>query len=195
MRNVNQRMLLWSVYTVLAATRKRVGPTKEGASMSMRTPIRFSLAVAAFCAFSVLTRAQQAPPSADTWVSSVAPAANHGAGVNLSVGLGTTSYVKFNLSDVPAGPSVSKATLRLWLDVVGSAGQFDVYNLHATPVWQEGTLKLNTPPPVLGTSATGGHPIAVSASGLNSYLLIDVTATVQGWWTTPASNNEVALVL
>jgi hypothetical protein len=128
-------------------------------------------------------------------VSSSAPKTNYGSSIILAVGSGTNSYLKFDLSGVPAGPSVSKATLRLYLDVVLTGGQFDVYNLPSTPTWSEGTLKYNTPPPPLGTSATGGHPITVSTSSFNTFLLIDITATVQGWLTNPSSNNGVALAL
>jgi hypothetical protein len=151
--------------------------------------------VLAIFLLSVSMFAQQAPPSADTFVSSATPNINYGSGIVDVVGSGTTTYLKFNLSGIPAGPSVSKATLRLYVDAVISGGQFDVYNLPSTPTWSESTLKYNTPPPAFGTSATGGHPITVSSSSLNSFLLIDITATVQGWFTNPSSNNGVALAL
>jgi YVTN family beta-propeller protein len=139
--------------------------------------------------------AQQSPPSADTFVSSGAPKANFGSSIILVVGSGTTTYMKFNLSGVPSGATVNKATLRLFLDAVSTGGQFDVYNLPAAPTWSERTLTYNTPPPALGLSATGGHPIAVSTSSVNTFLLIDITPTVQNWLTNPSSNNGVALAL
>jgi hypothetical protein len=83
--------------------------------MFMCIPARLALAVVAFFSLSVLTLAQEAPPSADTFVSSAKPTLNNGSGPLLSVGPGTTTYLKFNLSGVPAGPSVSKATLRLFV--------------------------------------------------------------------------------
>lgn len=114
------------------------------------------------CLLSVPTLAQQAPPSADTFVSSATPNANYGSSIILAVGSGTTSYLRFNLSGVPTGTPVSKATLRLYVDAVAAGGQFDIYNLPATPVWSEKALNYASPPPALGTSATGGHPINVT---------------------------------
>jgi Bacterial Ig-like domain (group 2) len=149
----------------------------------------------ATCLLCVSTLAQQAPPSADTFVSSGTPDWNYGASPIEVIGPGTTTYLKFNLSGVPSAVTVNKATLRLYVDAVFAGGQFDVYNLPSTPTWSEKTLKYSTPPPALGTSATGGHPITVSSSSLNNFLLIDITSTVQGWLSNPSSNNGVALAL
>src|SRR5450631_3307456 len=158
--------------------------------------LRFIIpALLAIFLFSISTLAQQAPPSADTFASSATPTTNYGSSIILVVASGNNTYLKFNLSGVPAGPSVSKATLRLFVDAVVTGGQFDVYNLPSTPSWSESTLKYNTPPPALGASATGGHPITVSTSSFNTFVLIDITSTVQGWLTNPSSNNGVALAL
>jgi hypothetical protein len=88
--------------------------------------------------FSVLALAQQAPTSADTFVNSAAPNTNYGSNIYLAVGSGATSYLKFNLSAIPAGPSVAKATLRLFIDAVPNSVQLDVYNLPPNPTWTEG---------------------------------------------------------
>jgi hypothetical protein len=153
------------------------------------------LMVVAACLLCLPVAAQSAPPSADTFVNSSAPSTNFGSSFVDVVGAGSTTYIKFNLSDVPAGQPVSKATLRLYVDAVASGGKFDVYNLPSSPTWSENTLKYNTPPPVLGTSATGGHPITITGASVNTFLLIDITATVQGWLTNPATNNGIALAL
>ena len=138
---------------------------------------------------------QQSPPSADTFVNSSSPNTNYGSSVIDVVGPGASSYLKFNLAAVPAGTTIKKATLRLYVDAVATPGQFDVYNLPATPVWSETSLKYNTPPPGKGLSATGGHPIAISASSVNTFVLIDITSTVQGWLNSPSSNNGLELAL
>src|SRR5450631_3229847 len=160
-----------------------------------RCPRLIVPALLAIFPFSISTLAQQAPPSADTFVSSSLPSTNYGSNIILVVASGNNTYMKFNLSGVPAGPSVSKATLRLFVDAVVSGGQFDVYNLPSTPSWSESTLKYNTAPSSLGASTTGGHPITVSTSSFNTFVLIDITSTVQGWLTNPSSNNGMALAL
>lgn len=148
------------------------------------------LAVLTAALSSIPTFAQQAPPSADTFVNSATPNVNCGSSVVLAVGSGTTSYMKFNLSAVPAGNAVSKATLRLYVDAVITGGQFDVYNLPKTPAWTERTLTFSSPAPPLGSSATGGHPINVTAASLNNFLLIDLTSTVQGWLADPTAITD-----
>src|SRR5277367_3671521 len=135
----------------------------------------------------------QAPPSGDTFVSSATPKLNYGPSIILAVASGTNSYVKFNLSAIPAGASISKATLRLYVDAVEKNGTFDVYQLNGS--WSEGTLTYNTPPPALGASATGGHPLSITSASCNQFLLIDITPLAQGWLNGTVPNQGVALAL
>lgn len=72
----------------------------------------------------------QAPPSADTFVSSAAPNVNNGSSIALAVGPNTTTYIEFNLAGIPAHATIGKATLRLFVDAVAKAGSFDVYEVN-----------------------------------------------------------------
>ncbi len=136
---------------------------------------------------------QATPPSADTFVSSSTPKTNYGPSIILIVQQGTTTYLQFNLSTLPTGAHVSKAMLRLYVDGVLKPGSFDVYQLNNA--WSENTLTYNTPPPALGTSATGGSPISVASSSMNQFLLVDITSTVQAWVGGTLANNGVALAV
>jgi hypothetical protein len=142
--------------------------------------------------FATTTQAQ-APPSGDTFVSSATPKANYGISPILVVGPGSTTFIQFNLSELPAGSSVNKATLRLYVDGVLISGSFDVFPVDGA--WSENKLTYNTPPPSLGSSATGNNPIAITSSSLNQFFLIDITPLVQGWVSGTIANNGVALVL
>ncbi len=135
----------------------------------------------------------QAPPTADTFVSSTTPKVNYGSSIALVVGQGSTSYVQFNLAGIPAGASISKATLRLYVDAVAKAGTFDVYQLNSG--WTENTLTYNTPPPPLGLSVTNGTGVSITTASWNQFLLIDITALAQGWVNGTIPNNGVALAL
>jgi len=104
---------------------------------------------------------------------------NYGCGIALIVGSGTTTYLKFNLAGIPAGATVSKAMLRLYVDGIKSGGSFDVYEIDGS--WSENKLTYNTPSPPLGASATGSHPIAIATASLNQFVLIDITSLVQRW--------------
>ena len=141
-----------------------------------------------------LSSVAQAPPSADTFVSSATPKVNYGSGISVVVGPGTTGYIQFNLSSFPANATISKATLRLYVDAVGKAGSFDVYELNSG--WSENGLTYNTTPsPLRGASATGSRPIAITAASMNQFLLIDITELAQGWLNGSVPNHGIAIVL
>src|SRR5580704_5163202 len=135
----------------------------------------------------------QAPPSADTFVSSAYGKTNFGSVGTMNVGPGSTSYAQFNLSGIPSGSIVTKATLRLYVDLVISNGTFDVYQVNKS--WSESALTYNNQPLPLGASATGGHPVSITSSSFNQFLLIDVTSLVQGWVGGTIPNYGVALAL
>jgi hypothetical protein len=149
----------------------------------------FVLAVAMFAT----TTQAQAPPSADTYVSSSTPKTNYGFSPILVVQPGTTTFIQFNLAALPTAASVNKATLRLYVDGVLTGGSFDVFPVNGA--WSESTLTYNTPPPSLGASATGNKPIAITTASFSKFLLVDITSLVQGWVSGTTANNGVALVL
>jgi trimeric autotransporter adhesin len=139
-----------------------------------------------------LTLMAQAPPSADAFVASSTPRTNYGAWPLLAVQQGTNSYIQFNLSTLPANASISKATLRLYVDVVAHPGSFDVFEINSA--WAENTLIYNNAPS-LGSSATSGHATSITASSLNQFILIDITPLVQQWASGSLPNHGIALSL
>jgi hypothetical protein len=159
----------------------------------MHRVVLYSLAALLLLALLSSNGVAQAPPSADTFVSSATPKTNYGSSPILIVQTGTTAYVQFNLSALPAGASVNKATLRLYVDGVVTSGSFDVFPVNSA--WSENTLTYNTPPPALGSSATGNKPIAITSANFNKFVLIDITPLVQGWVSGTIPNNGVAVAL
>jgi hypothetical protein len=156
-----------------------------------RRPIRIGFWCLLLVTLVVQPLLAQAPPSADTFVSSSTPKTNYGSTIALVVGSGTTSYVRFDLAGIPAGSSISKATLRLYVDAVAKNGTFDVYQLNSS--WAENTLTYNTPPPPLGLSVTNGTGVSITTASWNQFLLIDITALAQSWVNGTVPNNGVAL--
>jgi hypothetical protein len=155
--------------------------------------IRLSMSAALMTlAYTTYAASAQAPPSADTFVSSSAPAKNFGSQPLLAVQSGTSSYIRFNLSGLPAGATVTTATVRLFVDTVSQAGSFDVYEIDQP--WSENSLSFNTAPS-LGVSASGGKPVTVSKSSLNQFVLVDITPLVQGWLTGTVPNNGLAIAV
>jgi hypothetical protein len=143
-------------------------------------------------AMSVPVCAQQAPPSADTFAFGATPKTNYGPSPLLAVTNGATSFIQFNLSGLPANATVSKATLRLYVDAITTGGSFDVYEVD-TP-WAERTLNFtNAPTP--GLSATGSKPVSIGSSSCNQFVVVDITTLVQDWVNGTVANNGIALKL
>jgi hypothetical protein len=134
----------------------------------------------------------QAPPSADSYVTDVYPAANDGSSQILPVQHGTTSYIQFDLSGFPPSTAVSKATLRLYVNAVVAPGTFDAYVV--LKAWTERGITF-TNAPTLGGSATGGRGSAVAASSVNQFVMLDITSLAQGWLDGSIPNHGIALVL
>jgi trimeric autotransporter adhesin len=147
------------------------------------------------CLFSALAYSQATPPSGDTMSYSGSPTENYGSYTSLFVQTGSVisnSYIQFNLATVPTGSTVTKATLRLFVNTVTTAGSFDVYQLNNS--WTESTLTYDNAPP-LGQSATGGNPTAFTSSSLNQFILINITSLVQQWVNGSLTNNGLALAI
>ncbi len=112
---------------------------------------------------------------------------------SLAVGPGSTSYVQFNLSGIPSGATVTKASLRLYVDLVTKAGKFDAYQVRKN--WSENTLTYNNQPLPLGGSLTGGAGISITSASCNQFLLIEITSLVQSWLNSPDTNKGLTLAL
>jgi len=71
----------------------------------------------------------QAPPNADTFATHLNPTHNYGSSPTLAVQVQTNAYLRFNLSPVPTGATVTKATvapLRRWLCHTRKGGRVSV---------------------------------------------------------------------
>jgi hypothetical protein len=132
----------------------------------------------------------QITPSADTYTNSAAPTTNYGSKTLLDVdGATQVTYVQFNLASIPAGASVSQATLKLYVNSVTTAGSFNVDYVNGT--WAENTITANLAPALGSTIASG---VAITAADKNQYILINVTPAVVGWLNGTQANDGIALV-
>jgi trimeric autotransporter adhesin len=132
----------------------------------------------------------QITPSADAYTNTADPTTNYGAATLLDVdGATQAAYIQFNLSSIPTGASIGQATLKLYVNAVTTAGAFEVYSVNGP--WAENTITYNLAP-ALGSVIDSS--VALTKAAKNQYILIPITATVQGWVNTPSSNNGIALV-
>jgi len=136
----------------------------------------------------------QAPVVSDAYTlnSSGDMSSNFGSANILLVGAGASSFLQFSLSRYPAGltsTSLSKATLRLFINGVTSSGAFDVYE--ANGPWSESAITFDNQPGLGRLIASG---VVVSAASANQFQVVDVTSAVQDWLVTPSSNYGLVLV-
>ena len=119
---------------------------------------------------------------------------NHGTDATLRIeaGSGDASnvFVKFKLtSSLPAGTTaadISKATLKLFVGKLHSAGSFDVFRVLSP--WSEQDKTVN--PTINGSADVFG----VSVASENSFVVIDVTQVVKDWLNGVLPNNGIVLV-
>src|SRR5262249_52807861 len=124
------------------------------------------------------------PAVADTYVTSSAPAANFGAS-NLIAAPGNTVLIQFDVSSIPAGSSLAAAYLPLYVDKITAAGSASFSQI--TSPWGENTATFVTIPTISAPFA------AASVSVANTFLSVDVTALVNGWLSSPATNFGIAI--
>src|SRR5215469_17001652 len=131
--------------------------------------------------------AAQIPATDDSYTASSSPTTNYGTQPSVAViGPGVNSYIRFDLTALPAGltsSNVSKATMRLNVNGVTTAGMFDVYLV--TGPWTESTITYSKAPP-LGAKVASGIMIAASK---RYFIDVDITPAVQAWLSFPPSPN------
>ena len=128
----------------------------------------------------------------DAYTQSGTPNQNFGGNANLRVAAGVNSHLRFELSTLPAGISsndIAKATLRLWVNTVTTAGSFDIRRISGT--WNEATITSGTAPS-LGSVEVVGIPIG--AQDVDSFVTVDLTPLVKNWLDGLVPNNGLAIV-
>jgi hypothetical protein len=124
----------------------------------------------------------------DAHVNSAHAAVNYGTLSNLYVGGGSTTFLQFDLTTLPAGTTsaqVSRATLTVFVNRVNTAGSVTISPV--TGVWGEYSVTSATAPAT--GSSIGSFPVSVAGQ----FVSVDVTAQVQAWLSAPGSNNGLAL--
>ncbi len=134
----------------------------------------------------------QLTPSADAYTNTADPTVNFGAKTLLDVqSASQTAYIRFDLSSIPGdygSADITKATLKLYVNSVTTAGSFNVDYVNGT--WAENTITADLAP-ALGTTIAASVPLTTADK--NQYILIDVTAAVQAWLS-GTINDGIALV-
>lgn len=147
------------------------GAAVWGESAARTVILRTLLSIATLMLIPAVTPAQSAL-SDDAHVSLAYPSANHGSNPNLSVSSSENAYLKFILSTLPVntpGSEVEKATLKLYVGKIKSAGKLDVYAVAGQ--WDANSITANNVPP-LGSLVTTTAQIATDHEG--KFLSVDL---------------------
>ena len=137
--------------------------------------------------------AAQIPATDDGYTASSSASGNFGNQSMLNViGPGVNSYIRFDLTALPSGltsSNVSKATVRLNINGVTTAGSFDVYLV--TGAWSEGAITFGNAP-ALGTKVASAINVALPK---RNFIDVDVTSAVQAWLASPNSSPNYGIAL
>ncbi len=138
----------------------------------------------------------QVTPSQDAYTNSVDPTTNYGTSTTLGVVSSATSiqtaYIQFDLSSIPAGytsSNIAKATLKVYINSVTTAGSFNVDFVNGT--WEEKKITASLSP-ALGSTIVSSVPL--TNANVHDYVLIDVTTAVGDWLNGTQANDGIALV-
>ncbi|MGA9643159.1 MAG: DNRLRE domain-containing protein [Terriglobales bacterium] len=132
----------------------------------------------------------QITPLGDAYTESATPTKNNGSATTLVVdGAKDITYIQFNLASIPAGATVSQATLKLYADSVTTGGSFNVD--YVTSAWAENTIDFSNAPPLGAAIASN---VNVTSADKNQFILINVTSALQAWLNGSEVNNGLALV-
>jgi hypothetical protein len=150
------------------------------------------LAITALAVAPIAGFGQTLAPSQDAYyVPGVA--SNFGTGITVTVGSsGSVGLLQFDLTQLPAGltaAQIQHATLTLFLDHVNSSGTVNIDTVSASTPWTESTVNGNS-----GISPGIAVNTSVPVTTGNTFVAVDATSAVQGWITTPSSNNGFMII-
>lgn len=135
----------------------------------------------------------QNTPTDDAYTNTASPGTNYGTAVTLNVvSPSETGYIIFDLSTIPTGytgAKVAKASLKLYVNTVTTAGSLNVDYINGT--WSEKTITANLAP-ALGTTIAASVPLG--KANVHDYILVDVTSAVVAWLNGSAANDGLAIV-
>ena len=146
------------------------------------------------CTLCLLTGAYgQITPSGDANTNTASPTTNYGAKPLLDVeSASQTTYIQFDLSSLPAGytsANITKATLKLYVNALTTAGSFNVDFVNGA--WSEKTITANLSP-ALGTTIVASVPL--TSANVHDYIIIDITSALGAWLNGTQANDGIALV-
>lgn len=131
----------------------------------------------------------------DAELRAASPTSNYGSLPSATIGIYSgaqrQALVRWDLSSVPSNAIVSSATATITNNISSGASTVIAYATGAA--WPESTVTwTSASAPIGGTALASAANSGIGGTTPSSFTL-DLTTVAQGWVTTPASNNGVAL--
>lgn len=147
-------------------------------------------AAAVFCSGAGTATQNSTTTVVDTWIEEASPTASNGGNRSLHVRSSSAgdirTLLRCTLPTIPAGCTVTAATVRLYAAATTSGRTLDLYRVDpAAATWNEYTVTWGTQPP------TTGAPVATTAGAAGSWHQWTATALVQAQY---ASGNDGLLL-
>jgi hypothetical protein len=159
---------------------------------NLKTKLRF-VSLLSLTLLAMTAAYGQLTPSGDAYTNSASPSTNYGSAATLNVSSASqTAYIQFDLSEIPSGytgANIAKASLKLYVNAVGTAGSFNVDVVDGA--WTESTITYGLSP-ALGTTIASN--VALSKSNAHDYIVIDITSALEAWLNGTQANDGIALV-
>jgi hypothetical protein len=159
----------------------------------MKSQLGFAAWILAAIVGTTGAAAGQITPSDDSYTDTATPTTNLGAKITLGVSSAAqTSFIRFDLTSIPAGytgANIGKATLKLYVNSVATAGSFNVVYVNGS--WSENTITANLSP-ALGGPITSNVPLV--KANAKDFLLVDITSALAAWLNGSQPNDGIALV-
>ena len=153
--------------------------------MISKKPLALAVAIPLLLA-GLPARADTLHVASDTMTNPASPNQKNGTNSDLIVRntLGDRyGFVRFDLSPIPAGTAIARASLRLYARQVLSSGIMDVKLVQGA--WDEATLTHATTPSLGAVVAS----LPLSSGEEGDYVLVDVTSAVQQWMSGTPNNG------
>jgi hypothetical protein len=125
-------------------------------------------------------------PSHDTWIDKNNPNANNGTNTTISVSPANSAeargLMRFDLSHIPAGSTINKATLYLFEKNANTSQTIYLYQVTAS--WSESSTTWNNPWTTPGGNFDSGSYVRFVPAQTNCTIAIDLTKMVRLWKST-----------
>lgn len=135
----------------------------------------------------------------DSYVDSTTPGQNFGTETTMRISDVNRSLLKFDVSSIPSGATVTNAELVLCFSSILSLAAGRTHELNrATSSWAEGSVTWSNQPGSTGPAVTWTVPLVTGCTSLDvtaaAQAWVDGSFTNDGWWITDQNESSASIL-